>query len=129
MFPEPIAAPLPITKPDFKVVVTPKRVYAPTSVPSCPICKSTRIFECQLMPNLINVLSSSDSPHKTMTDEERRRELARELRTSDKSENNGMEWGTCIVFSCKNDCCIDDEEGGKGKECWREEVVLIQWDN
>jgi pre-rRNA-processing protein TSR4 len=81
------------------------------------------------MPNLINVLSSSDSNYKTMTDEERRRELARELRTSDKSEYHGMEWGTCMVFSCENDCCINEEEKGEGKECWREEFVLMQWDN
>jgi pre-rRNA-processing protein TSR4 len=129
MFPAPTTVPLPVTKPDFKVVITPKRVYTPASIPPCSICNSTRVFECQLMPNLINVLSSSDSNHTAMTDEERRHEVARELRTSNKSENTGMEWGTCIIFSCQNDCCINEEGKGEGKECWREEVVLIQWDN
>jgi pre-rRNA-processing protein TSR4 len=35
-----------------------RRGYDPTSIPSCPHCDSRRVFECQLMPNLINIIGS-----------------------------------------------------------------------
>lgn len=84
----------------------PKRTYNPTlssMLPKCSICKSNRRFEFQLMPNLINM-----------------------LKTEDKT-NTGMEWGTCLVYTCEKDCCTT-EEGEELKECWREEVVLVQWE-
>ena len=86
---------------------TPKRTYNPASspmLPKCPFCKSSRRFECQLMPNLINMLKQK---------EER--------------PNTGMEWGTCLVYTCEKDCRVN-ESGVELKECWREEVVLVQWE-
>ena len=89
------------------------------------------MFECQLMPNLINVLKSSDKDvKKGQTDTERRAELQR-LVSGLKGggvkpeERTGMEWGVCMIFSCKADCS-GAAEGDK--TCWREEIVLIQWD-
>jgi pre-rRNA-processing protein TSR4 len=81
------------------------------------------------MPNLINVLRRSDEAEtqKKMTDEERRKAVEQALKGvgGDGNPARGMDWGTCLVFSCEKDCCV--EEGGKGaKECWREEVVIIQ---
>jgi pre-rRNA-processing protein TSR4 len=80
------------------------------------------------MPNLINVLKGNDAEKgKNTTDEERRKLLEKSL-NSDKCEEKGeMEWGTCMVFSCENDCCVGDN-GSELRECWREEVVLVQWD-
>ncbi|EGO28781.1 hypothetical protein SERLADRAFT_406196 [Serpula lacrymans var. lacrymans S7.9] len=142
LFPAPPAPPLPVTKPDFKVVPVQKRTYTPASVPRCPICNSPRVFECQLMPNLINVLrsASKDAGKETggrrkkaglESDEERRKAVEAALRASGSPEKRAMEWGTCMVFSCENDCCIGDAESGGGKctESWREEVVLVQWDD
>ncbi len=43
-----------------------------------------------------------------------------------KDEKCGMEWGTCLIFSCEKDCCRED--GQEVKEVWREEVVYVQWD-
>ena len=101
------------------------------------------------MPNLINVLktstnSTSNSKTSPQTDEERKRELERLLKgktvteidgkdAGDEEEVRGMEWGTCMVFSCEKDCCLaDSTECGKdkeeAKECWREELVLVQWE-
>ena len=82
------------------------------------------------MPNLINVLKSSKNKgkgttKKEQTDEERRKEVERLLKGGD-VERAGMEWGTCLIFSCENDCCVED--GTQAKSCWREEEVLIQWD-
>lgn len=115
LFPSPPAPALPVTKAAFTVVHTPKRTYYPTSTPHCPSCRGKRVFECQLMPNLINVL--------------RRKAVERALKgVADPCEGgvaHGMEWGTCMVFSCENDCCVD-ETGAEARECWREEAVLIQ---
>jgi pre-rRNA-processing protein TSR4 len=81
------------------------------------------------MPNLINVLraqgkgdgnaeepgQSSNSQEVSQTEEERKKkDLEVKL-------NAGMEWGTCLIYSCEKDCC-EEEEG------WREEIALIQWD-
>ncbi|KAK1222841.1 hypothetical protein PQX77_014263 [Marasmius sp. AFHP31] len=118
LFPTPPAEPLPVTKADFKVVPNAKRTYTPT-VPECPDCKGKRTFECQLMPNLINVLRDEGAKeNKAMTDEERRKHVQMVLKGGGA---RGMSWGTCLIFSCKDDCC-------DAKEGWKEEVVLVQWD-
>ncbi|KAF8557745.1 hypothetical protein OG21DRAFT_1505004, partial [Imleria badia] len=124
-------APLPVTKADFKVVQPTKRSYSTASIPPCPCCKSSRVFECQLMPNLINVLRKSvDDKHldvRRLTDEQRIKAVQDALKRNKEPGSRGMEWGTCMVFSCGNDCCLDDG-GQEDKECWREEYVLVQWD-
>ncbi|TFK39378.1 programmed cell death protein 2 [Crucibulum laeve] len=128
LFPAPATAPLPVTKPDFKVVHAQKRTFDSSAVPPCPVCKSKRVFECQLMPNLINVLRSKDADKAIrLTDEERRKAVERALKGNNANEKRGMEWGTCMVFSCEKDCCLNDAGGG-AKDSWREEFVYIQWD-
>lgn len=107
-----------------------KRGYDPTSIPSCPHCDSRRVFECQLMPNLINIIvpgsTGSADGDSGATDEERKEAMRKLL----KGEANGrsMEWGTILVFSCEKDCCLGP--GNKEKQdAWSEEVVLVHWDN
>jgi pre-rRNA-processing protein TSR4 len=103
------------------VVPPAKRIYQSESIPACGFCQSRRVFECQLMPNLINVLTSHGS--KGVKEKEKQGDGKENSKGGDKmDEMGGMEWGTCIIFSCEKDCC-DDE-----KECWREEIVLVQWD-
>ena len=130
LFPAPPPPNLPVTRPDSMVVPPQKRVYDPASVPKCPRCKSRRVFECQAMPNLINVLKwpGSQPAKRALSDEERRKEVEKALKGGTGVEQSGMEWGACMVFSCEKDCCVDDD-GKETKSCWREEVVLIQWDN
>ncbi|KAG8959735.1 hypothetical protein FRC03_007552 [Tulasnella sp. 419] len=132
-----------VTKGAFAVATseepTGKHVYDPSSIPSCPYCKGPRVFECQLMPNMISVLKRpSDGKQKKQSEVERRNELARVLLKQDTGGNKesgettasqqlGMEWGTCFVFSCLNDCALED--GSKEvKSCWREEIVMVQWE-
>lgn len=80
------------------------------------------------MPNLINVLrTGSDAEKRKLTDEERRKEVEQALKGGSGVDTSGMDWGTCMIFSCAKDCC--EESGSTAKSCWREEVVLIQWDN
>jgi pre-rRNA-processing protein TSR4 len=74
------------------------------------------------MPNLINMLRPVGEASKKLTDEERRKAVERALKGEDKNEKRGMEWGTCLIFSCSKDCCVNEKEG------WREEEVYIQWD-
>lgn len=128
LFPAPAVTSLPVTKAVFTVVRTPKRSYKPSSIPICDLCKSKRVFECQLMPNLINVLRPKNADKtRNLTDKERHQDVAAALKRTNADEKRGMEWGTCLVFSCERDCCVRDG-GGAAKECWREEVVLIHWD-
>lgn len=96
-----------------------KRVFSASSLPKCSRCGSDRVYECQLMPNLINVLGSASAKGsgKAISDEDRRKAVEKELR-----ERKGMEWGTAMVFSCAADCCPD------GGEYFAEEEVLIQWE-
>ena len=103
-----------------------RRGYDPTSIPSCPHCDSRRVFECQLMPNLINIMgSNADGGRGAMTDEGRK-EAMRKLLKGD-AEGRGMEWGTILVFSCEKDCCLGP--GNKEKQdAWSEELVLVHWD-
>ncbi|KAG6864622.1 hypothetical protein C0991_008243 [Blastosporella zonata] len=124
LFPSPPAPTLPVTKAAFTVINTPKRTYFPTGIPACPSCRGKRIFECQLMPNLINVLRRPTNAGKKQTDEERRKAVERALKGAP-DEGRGMEWGTSMIFSCEKDCCFD-EEGKETRGCWREEIVLIQ---
>jgi len=74
------------------------------------------------MPNLINMLRPVGEASKKLTDEERRKAVERALKGEDKDEKRGMEWGTCLIFSCSKDCYANEMEG------WMEEEVYIQWD-
>src|SRR5712672_2475672 len=101
----------------------PRRGYSATSVPFCSHCSSRRVFECQLMPNLINILggSSSAGGGDSTTTDEQRKETLRQLLKGD-PDGRGMEWGTVLVFSCEKDCCqgpiVKEKQG-----TWTEEVV------
>jgi len=78
------------------------------------------------MPNLINVIEDrTDGKNKKLPDEERRKEIECALKGGPNS-GRGMEWGTVMIFSCEQDCC--QTESGSGKEGWREEFVMVQWD-
>lgn len=76
------------------------------------------------MPNLINILRGVESNSKKLSDEERRAAVQKTLKGG---SEKGMEWGTCMIFSCENDCRID-AVGKEEKDVWREELVLVQWD-
>lgn len=90
------------------------------------------------MPNLIYVLReteesltkdvSKEQATNTQTEEERRAEIQRALKGGIGSDVRGMEWGTCMVFSCKEDCCKEDDSKAEAKDCWAEELVLVQWE-
>ncbi len=129
LFPLPKADAITVTKAAFTVSPDVKHTYSPLAsglISACPACKGPRVFECQVMPNLINALKSQGEPpnQKKQTDEERKKAIQQALKGGD-----GMAWGTAMVFSCEKDCCVSVREPTKElKECWREELVLVQWD-
>ncbi|KAG8834263.1 hypothetical protein FRC17_009272 [Serendipita sp. 399] len=111
----PAGTSVPVTGAAFVATsAAPRRTYNPsgsTILPKCPGCSSTRRFECQLMPNLINMLKRD--------------------KQSSNTEESQMEWGTCLVYTCPKNCCQEDSNAGHEelKECWREEKVLVQWED
>ncbi|KDN47106.1 hypothetical protein RSAG8_03883, partial [Rhizoctonia solani AG-8 WAC10335] len=117
--------PAPIT-PGTQVPVTgpqpvPKPTYDPTAIPSCGHCGGKRVFECQLMPNVLNLLKKplpKAKQNATEAEEARKKLIAAALGGKG---GVGMEWGTCMVFACEKDCC-------DGREAWREEEVWVQWE-
>lgn len=128
-----------VTRPSQNV--TTGRTYDPSWIPKCPVCGGSRTFECQLMPSLITVLKRAEDEAKKgkQSDVERRNELARVLLKQNPGGaagadggsdgvKTGMEWGTCMVFSCLGDCRIGGETKEEVNDCWREEFVLVQWE-
>lgn len=79
------------------------------------------------MPNLINILRDTGNEDlKGLSEVERRKAIEKVLKgEGDNAGKRGMEWGTCIVFSCENDCRLG-RNGEEEQDVWREEVVLIQ---
>ncbi|KAH9946508.1 programmed cell death protein 2 [Amylocystis lapponica] len=127
LFPLPPAVPAPVTRAAFMVVAPQRRTYRPdaAAVRPCAVCGARRVFECQLMPNLINVLKAGgvEDASARQTDEERRKAVLEALQRGRAAERVGMEWGTCMVFSCEEDCAVER------RDTWREELVLVQWDD
>lgn len=132
LFPSPTSNVTQVTGGKFIVTpAVPKRVYDPDSptIDRCDGCGAKRKFECQLMPNLINVLRASpptDKKQQPQSDVERKKEVERLLKGG-AVDGTGMEWGTCMIFTCEKDCCSSGD-GKEANECWREELVLVQWE-
>ncbi|KAK9366827.1 programmed cell death protein 2 [Lipomyces kononenkoae] len=78
--------------------------YQNNLIPHCELCGSVRVFELQLMPYMIQILEED----------------------SGIDIFNGMEWGTIIVATCKNDCVpsIIDKNGVGYQDEW----VGVQWE-
>ncbi|XP_038052461.1 programmed cell death protein 2-like [Patiria miniata] len=73
-----------------------------TLIPSCPHCGSQRVFEVQLMPQLINALHDADQP------------------------GIQIEFGVVIIYTCKANCWDDPCQPGQLN--LREEYVEFQVD-
>ena len=103
--------------------------YDPSPIPRCS-CGAKRVFELQLVPSLISILSldslsstgerSKGGSKSKQTEEQRKKELAR-LAAGEAGQKDGeaseMEWGSVLVFGCEADC-----------EGWKEEWVGVEWE-
>ncbi|ODV90276.1 hypothetical protein CANCADRAFT_2009 [Tortispora caseinolytica NRRL Y-17796] len=75
------------------------------SFPPCPLCKSPRQFELQLMPQAIQELEF-DLPLDEIL--------------------NGMDWGSIYVATCSKDCVFAKDDSQK--VWYTEEWVGVQWE-
>lgn len=99
-------------------------------VPPCS-CGAPRVYELQLMPNLVNILrrESLQGVPPLASEEARRVEVEGVLGVgsgagSDAKDavQSGIAWTTAMVFVCSADCAGEHDEG------WREEYVGVQFD-
>lgn len=150
-----------VTRSSFKTSATSGpntelRDYTDSNIPPCPACGSPRVFEAQLMPNIINTLKAdsilaadgtllSTQPEDTLSEDARRkrdieRALGRALPQAPSAEGEaikhtgaylesvtGLVWSTAFVFVCSKDCCIPS--AGSNDECWREEFIAAQFED
>ncbi|WVN90776.1 uncharacterized protein L203_106019 [Cryptococcus depauperatus CBS 7841] len=101
-----------------------EKLYNPKSIPPCPKCSSSRVFELQLVPSLINILrphtlsTTGEAPKtassKASTEEDRKKELTKLAAGSkgdtSQDEKGEMEWGNVLVYGCEKDCVGIGEE-------------------
>ncbi|WFD36157.1 hypothetical protein MCUN1_003033 [Malassezia cuniculi] len=99
-------------------------------VPPCK-CGAPRVFELQLMPNLVNILrrETLSTVTSASTDEARRAEIESVLGVGSNADGDakdapqsGIAWTTAMVFVCSKDCVSNNDQG------WHEEYVGVQFD-
>ncbi|KAI9728435.1 MAG: hypothetical protein M1828_003836 [Chrysothrix sp. TS-e1954] len=94
----------PQSTPTSNAKVTAVSASSKGHVPACTRCGSERTFELQLTPHAISELESEEEAATVLGD--------------------GMEWGTILLFVCKNDCGARPE----GTTGYVEEWVGVQWE-
>jgi len=130
-----------------------RRAYNPDAekLKRCDACRRAttmrsaggeRVFEFQLVPHLISVLRAAGVGSKKGANEGNEGNEVRKTEGEDGKkdkkeglsakewglERTGMEWGTVLVFTCRDDCCGGRVADRAAKECWQEEFVLVQWE-
>eukprot|EP01023_Acetabularia_acetabulum_P069019 TRINITY_DN98_c0_g1_i5.p1 TRINITY_DN98_c0_g1~~TRINITY_DN98_c0_g1_i5.p1 ORF type:complete len:338 (-),score=41.11 TRINITY_DN98_c0_g1_i5:103-1116(-) len=80
----------------------PNTTSLPDSIPPCPLCQAPRIFEFQIMPQLIHFCGQpADHP-------------------------NAQNWGTIIIYTCQNSCRLELSNDQDGGTAYAEEFVFVQ---
>ncbi|KDE05632.1 hypothetical protein MVLG_04003 [Microbotryum lychnidis-dioicae p1A1 Lamole] len=82
-------------------------IYSSRRVPVCKTCKSPSAFEYQAMPNLVNILNKAPRGRPNEGEE----------------EEDSFDWASVWVFTCADECVNEQSQ-----QAWREDVVLIEWE-
>ncbi|GAA6063601.1 hypothetical protein JCM10212_006218 [Sporobolomyces blumeae] len=104
--------------------------YTPSRAPTCRACRQRSTFEYQLMPHLVSVLNKTEglnglSAYDDASGGDCRRPAANDARKAKADpDDEGLDWATVWVYSCERECV----DPGKDKEAWREERVLVEWE-
>ena len=71
------------------------------SLPACPLCKSERVLEFQVMPQILNQINADKSPFKPKDVS-----LHEKLQENEKlaTSNFGVDFGVLNVYTCKMSC-------------------------
>jgi pre-rRNA-processing protein TSR4 len=95
----------------------PSASYNPSVIPRCPTCSSPRTFELQLMPALVGTLNRNSTVAGSTA------LVFGEAVSAEEGvmKEDALDWATAGVFVCRNECTVEGE-------AWREEVVLIEWE-
>lgn len=94
----------------------------------CQYCNGPKVFEFQLMPNILSILPTSEyATVATGTTESA--SLSGKAKNIDTktvldSWNVGMEFGTILVFVCQKDC----HPGEMEDICYMEETIIVQYE-
>ncbi|KAI8340969.1 programmed cell death protein 2 [Choanephora cucurbitarum] len=89
----------------------------------CPHCRGPRVFECQLMPNVLSILPTAEyaTQEQPVTVSETK---AKDTKSLLDSWNVGMEFGTIMVFVCEKDC----HPGSIEDVTYMEETAIVQYE-
>ncbi|KAI8977137.1 programmed cell death protein 2 [Mycotypha africana] len=91
----------------------------------CPHCNSPRVFEFQLMPNILSVLPITEYASKEQSvNQEEQKQQQQTKKTLLDSWNVGMEFGTVLVFVCQKDC----HPGHMEDVAYMEEELIVQYE-
>lgn len=74
------------------------------------------------MPSMLTTLSTSSFIEENEINSDKKNK--KNKKNDNSIFNLGMEWGTIMVFTCKNDCEMNDV--GFNEVSYYEEVVLVQ---
>ncbi|RCH79884.1 hypothetical protein CU098_000931, partial [Rhizopus stolonifer] len=87
----------------------------------CPYCRGARVFEFQLMPNILSILPTVEYASK---EEKPLPQQSKDAKSILDSWNVGMEFGTIMVFVCQKDC----HRGSLEDVAYMEETAIIQYE-
>lgn len=92
----------------------------------CPHCQGPRVFEFQLMPNILSILPTTEYATKNSNAAAEISGKAKNIdaKTVLDSWNVGMEFGTILVFVCQKDCHPGQTEDVN----YVEEAVIVQYE-
>lgn len=97
-------APLPFCVDEAYETLFNGKKYDASKVERCS-CGSRRVFEVQLMPQIVSYLSKDGL-------------------LKDKEDEMEITWSAVWVFCCEKDCGIDERK----EEAWKEEKCMLQYE-